>query len=108
MAVDIFSFPLVIFLPYLAVMTSWVIRSKTSPTKPGKLSFPAYKQRGDVPSDVVTSILILERRYFQVMEKLLLWVEFSPLSSGARMAAWMRSPLALLVGQNRSGPVLAT
>lgn len=46
MAVDIFSFPLVIFLPYLAVMTSWVIRSKTSPTKPGKLSFPACKQRG--------------------------------------------------------------
>jgi hypothetical protein len=46
-------------------------------------TFPACKQRWvGVHSDVVTSILMLERHYAHVMEKLLVWVEFSPLSSG--------------------------
>ena len=39
-----------------------------------------------------------------MMEKLLVWIVFSPLSSGSWMAAWMHSPLTLLVGPNRSEP----
>jgi hypothetical protein len=44
---------------------------------------PACKHRRvGVQSEVVTSILMLEQRYSQVMEKLLLWVMVFPLSSG--------------------------
>jgi hypothetical protein len=51
------------------VLATWIIRSKTSPTKLGKISFTACKQRRvGVLSDVGTSILMLERRYFQGME----------------------------------------
>ena len=61
----------------IPVLATWIIRSKTSPTKPGKISFPACKQgRVGVPSDVVTSILLLERYYAHVMEKLFLWLVF--------------------------------
>jgi hypothetical protein len=35
-----------------------------------------------VPSEIVNSLLILEHRYVHVMEKLLLWVVFFPLSCG--------------------------
>jgi hypothetical protein len=59
------------------VLATWIIRSKTSPTKPGKISFPACKQGWvGVPSDVITSILLLERYYAHVMEKLFLWLVF--------------------------------
>jgi len=45
--------------------------------------FPACKHRRvGVESDVVTSILMLARHYSHGMEKLLVWVVFSPLSSG--------------------------
>ena len=48
--------------PRTPVLATWIIRSKTSPTKPRKISFPACKQRrGGVLSDVVISILMLER-----------------------------------------------
>ena len=53
-------------------------------------------------SDVIHSILMIEHCYFHVMEKLFLWLVFFPLSSGSWRAAWMRTPLALLVGPNRS------
>ena len=39
-------------------------------------------RRVSVQSEVVTSLLMLKQRYFHAMEKLLLWVVFSPLSSG--------------------------
>src|SRR2546423_7643593 len=46
-------------------------------------AFPACKHsRGDVESDVVNSILMLEHRSFHMMEKLLLWLGFLPLSFG--------------------------
>ena len=46
-------------------------------------AFPACKHsRGDVESDVVNSILMLEHRSFHMMEKLLLWLVFLPLSCG--------------------------
>ena|GEM_PF-5901454 len=46
-------------------------------------SFPACKHRRvGVVSDVVDSILMLEQRYFHMMEKLLLWLVFLPLSGG--------------------------
>ena|SRR5215469_12607699 len=60
------------YLVRTPVLATWIIRSKTGPTKPGKISFPTCKQRRvGVPSDVVTRILLLEPRYFQGMEKLL-------------------------------------
>jgi hypothetical protein len=46
-------------------------------------SFPACKHRRvGVESDVVDSILMLEQPYFHMMEKLLVWLVFLPLSSG--------------------------
>jgi len=45
--------------------------------------FPACKHsRVGVESNVVNSILMLEQRYFHVMEKLLVWLVFLPLSYG--------------------------
>ena len=83
MAVDIFSFLLVIFLPCLAVMTTWIIRSKIKSYKTGKDLLPSLQTEGvSVPSDVVTSILMLERRCFQVMEKLLSYEMISQISKG--------------------------
>jgi hypothetical protein len=46
-------------------------------------SFPACKHRRvGVLSDVVDSIRMLEQRYFHMVEKLLVWLVFLPLSSG--------------------------
>jgi hypothetical protein len=63
----------------------WLLRSSVQKQALGdgqSSSSPACKHRKvGVQSDVVTSILMLERRYSHLMEKLLLWVVFSSLSS---------------------------
>jgi len=69
----------------------------------GRNPFPACQHRRvGVESDVITSILMLERRNAHVREKLLVWLVFLSLSSASWMAAWIHSPLTLLVGPHRS------
>jgi hypothetical protein len=61
------------------VLATWIIRSKTGTSRRRKISFPACKHRKvGVQSEVVNSILMLEQRYFHVMEKLLVWLVFFP------------------------------
>ncbi len=84
-------------------MATWIIRSKTSPARRRKICFPCLQtEEGWCTIQSRHQHLMLERHYAHVMEKLLVWVVFSPLSSGSWMAAGMPSPLALLGGPNRS------
>jgi hypothetical protein len=65
------------------VLATWIIRSKTGTSRRKRSSSPACKHRRvGVQSEVVNSIFMLERHYSHVMEKLLVWLEFFPLSSG--------------------------
>jgi hypothetical protein len=56
----------------------WLLGSsvqKQAPRDRERTPFPACKpRRVGVQSDVVNSMLMLEHRYFHVMEKLLLWL----------------------------------
>jgi len=59
------------------VLATWIIRSKIALGDGPNSSSPTCKHRQvGVQSDIVTSILMLERRYSHVMEKLLVWVVF--------------------------------
>src|SRR5215471_386128 len=88
-------------LRFKTVLATWIIRSKTGPWRRRKFDNlclppkggPSDKQRRvGVPSDVVTIRRMLKRRYAHLIEKLLVWVVFSPLSSASWMAAWIHSP----------------
>jgi len=66
--------------PLIILRLYWLLRSsvqKQARRDGEKSPSPACQQRRvGVPSDVVTSILMLERRYSQMMEKLLVWLVF--------------------------------
>jgi hypothetical protein len=65
-----------------AAYPTWYIRSKPGTSNRERSPSPACKHRSvGVQSEVVNSIFMLERRYSHVMEKLLLWLVFSLLSS---------------------------
>ena len=73
------------FPAYLLVMrVYWLLGSSVQEqARPDgeRASFPACQHRlVGVLSDVVNSRLILEQGYFHVMEKLLVWLVFLPLS----------------------------
>src|SRR5215469_16824958 len=103
MAIQVFVFLLVVclFLSLARLGLYWLLGSSVQKQalRDGETStFLACKHsRVGVESDVVNSILMLEHRSFHVMGKLLLWLVFFPLCSGYWRAAWMHSPLALLV-----------
>ena len=85
----IFGFGISLVLLFILLIVGrflyWLLRSSVQKQVLGdgqSSSSPACKHRRvGVQSDVVTSILMLERRYSHLMEKLLLWVVFSSLSS---------------------------
>jgi hypothetical protein len=67
--------------------------------------FPACQHRRvGLQSDVINSMLMLERRSSHLWRSFCSgrWFDISPATD--RRAAGMRSPLALLVGRDRSGP----